>query len=416
MPRGKYELARPYLHAPRTDKPIEQVFSDLQAYSSEVFEDEDRLTQKLDFRVLLPPLYYDGQFVKGIAYSQGVDYLHQIEPRISELFHCVAVSMSHAYPWSEKADGYFAFYKNPIREAWFRREYPDKSHIVLIPQEDADCPDDYFLGPQLGVQKDIPLLCVSQLIECKNIPLLAEAVKVYQRKYDPQVKLHLVIGTEFETSHPDFTGLPEHAVSELRKAEKLVGNLADVITLIPKIPYAEMPTYYSRAKVTVLGSLLEGKNRSIHESMSCDTPVVTFKHFNQYARGETEAIFENAGVYAEHYAAESMADAIHEAIKHYGDFRPRRAFLTHSGRKNCLNKCIDSFPYYCDCLPEYQPSNHLSNLWIDLAMQYSYRLSPERYLYGAKPNLQWVKGPQKISELLNFFEQRHGYFSRAYGL
>ena len=63
----------------------------------------------------------------------------------------------------------------------------------------------------------------------------------------------------------------------------------------PQGNYKDLSKYYSASKCCVLGSLIEGKNRFISESQSCDVPIIVFKDFNKYSRGDFPVFFGNAG-------------------------------------------------------------------------------------------------------------------------
>jgi glycosyltransferase involved in cell wall biosynthesis len=231
------------------------------------------------------------------------------------------------------------------------------------------------------------------------------SLKTYRRKYAP-IRMALIVGKPFDVN---FQGLAPHELEQLRQVETILEHPRDYIDFVPQARYVEeLPRYYSRAKLCVLGSLLEGKNRAIYEAMSCNTPVVCFRQFNQYARGDTPAFPAGAGLCAAEFDPESLADTFHQVLQNEVQFRPRQRFLESSGRKHFFNRCVDSFPYYERALPDYARGGHFANLWLDLAVQANYQLSLNDFLYNRNPRLSHVRGLKAIAEMLKFYFTRFG--------
>jgi glycosyltransferase involved in cell wall biosynthesis len=402
-----------------------EIYADLDAYTIEYFEDEPQFHERIDLWVLLPPVRYEGQFLKGICFSQGVDYLVKLHPQLPQLFFTIANSQWCSYPWSRETDAYFTCYPNGHREAWFRQANPDRAGKILIPLQDADFTPEYVMAPVPFARKEYDVVCVSRLHDLKNVPLIAAALKTYRRKYRP-IRMALVVGKAFDLN---FKGLTPHERDELRKVEAILKHPRDYLELVPLAKYKEELTgYYSRARLCVLGSLIEGKNRALFEALSCNTPVVCFRQFNQYARGEAAlsgqpsavshssapektlapAFPDGAGLYAPEFDAESLADTFHEVFENETSFRPRRRFLEESGRKNFFTQCLDAFPYYQTALPDYRAGHHLHNLWLDLAIQANYQLSLFDFLYDRNSLLSHVRGVKEIGKMLEFYFGRFG--------
>ena len=105
-----------YFHNPNSEKPIKQIWDDIDAYTFESqFEQEDHL-EKIDFVVPFIPLNYKRKIVKGCFYSQAVDIIIERFPRLKEIFFPIANSMFASYPQSKYADAYFVCYKNEEKE------------------------------------------------------------------------------------------------------------------------------------------------------------------------------------------------------------------------------------------------------------------------------------------------------------
>jgi glycosyltransferase involved in cell wall biosynthesis len=365
-----------YFHNPGVNKPIEEIYADLDGYSYEFFGEDSNRLSAIDFIQVLPPLFYEGKFIKGVFFSQAVDWLIERLPQLPQLFHSLAYSMGCSYPWSEQADGYLVLYDNPQREAWFRKHNPAKAHKILIPLEEPDFTNEYAIAPMPHLPKDIDLLAVSRFLDQKNLPFIAKSLRIYRQKYaHAPIKLTLIPGRNFDVN---FQGLEDYELTELRKMEEILGC--------------------SRARGYVLGSLIEGKNRSLSEAMSCNLPLLTCSEFNQYARGEAGAFPKGAGLYA-NFEPESFADRIYTLLQNPDQFAPRKEFLRTSGRRNFLNTCLDYLPYYAQNLPEFKSGNHWQNLWLDLGIQHNYQLSLIQFLDGgnhlAAPRVQGINDIEK---------------------
>lgn len=399
MPKGKYPVE--YFRNPNINKQLEEIYDDIDAYSGEFFEDEE-LRMNTDFIVVLPPLKYEGITTKGIFMSQGTDYVYKIFPNIGKLFFSMAYTMWSSYPWSKNADVYLTCYKNPKREEWYFKKHPEKKDKILIPLQDADFTNEYLLAPTFNTPKDIDILYVSRLADVKNIHVFIEALKKYREKYNEKLRATMLLGSSPDNKKPK-------AQEILKEIKHRYGDITEYVTLIERVAYKDISKYYTRAKFTVLTSLIEGKNRTIQESMSCNTPIIVFKDHNKWARGEHELFYGNSGLYVPEFSAESLADTIYSGLQNYnGKFKARRNYLKYYGRKNFINTCIDNIPYFKENLPEYQEGNIQSNLWVDLAMQDNYQISFIDFLYGKNPAIQHVKFNEKQHSLIDFFYSRFG--------
>ena len=210
----------------------------------------------------------------------------------------------------------------------------------------------------------------------------------------------MILGSSADNTEP----MAQQILNDIKNR---FGDITEYVTLIDKVKYVEMKKYYTRAKFTVLTSLIEGKNRTIQESMACNTPVIVFKDHNKWARGPHELFYKDSGLYVPEFSAESLADTIYEGLKNYsGKFFARRNYLLNNGRMNFINKCIDNIPYFRENLPEYKEGRIQDNLWVDLAMQANYQQSFYDFLYGKNLAIQQVKINENEHSLLDFFYSR----------
>src|SRR6266404_3646969 len=273
---------REYISNPNINKPIETIYRDLDSFTWELLEEDSNTPDDVDFTVVLPPLLYEGHFVKGLFFSRGVDYLHKSLPQLGETFQSMAYSMFCSYPWATCADAYLACYRNPTREAWFQREHPTQAATNFVPLADTDYFDEYRMAPIPGLRKDIDVLCVSRLQDVKNLAMIARALKIYRSKYGNLIRMTLITGHRNGVAA---NRLPQYARKQLADLGGILGRLEDYIDIHGYVDHwTELPKYYTRARVFVLGSLIEGKNRGIGEALSCDLPIACFREFNQFAR------------------------------------------------------------------------------------------------------------------------------------
>lgn len=399
MAQGSYQVQQSYFSNPTMNKPIEEIYADLDAYSYEITETESHRFDTVSFYVVLPPLKYENRLIKGFYLSESVDLLNKVLPQLSQSFFSLGYAMGCAYSWSKTADAYSCLYKNPQRIAWFRRMHPDRKNQVFIPLDDTDFLNEYVIAPRPIQQKDIDVLCVARLSPEKNMWMIAQALKIYRQKYpEHQIMMTWIMGNKRFNSQ-NINNLHPAQKQEWNKIVSVLGNPFDYIKIVPFVDYyQDIPEYYSRSKVYILGSLLEGKNRSLCEAMSCNIPVICFEEFNQYARGLDHIFPEGAGLYAQ-FNPESIADTIHTILQNPTAFKPRMQYLKYRGRKNFFNTCLDSLPQYQEMIPDYIPGDAFNNAWLDLAVQQNYQMSLHDFLYG-RSSKSHIRGLVKIYQTL----------------
>ena len=99
MVRGNYDRQKPYLRNPHINKPIAEIYADLDAFSWEIFEDQPDRFDTASFYVLLPPLFYEGRFIKGIYFSEAVEVINKLFPQLSSVFFSFTYSPGISYSW-----------------------------------------------------------------------------------------------------------------------------------------------------------------------------------------------------------------------------------------------------------------------------------------------------------------------------
>jgi glycosyltransferase involved in cell wall biosynthesis len=390
-----------YLRYPQIDKPIAEIYDDLNSETQEhvlPLDDTPEQNAKIDMFMLLPPVRHQGHYIKGLFFSQGVDIIYKHLPEALAHFHAIGRSMRASYSWSDFAHGTEALYDNPSRVQDYLEKHPEKKDWIFIP---GACGSDFInervIKPQPVAEQDIDVLVVSRVDPVKNLAMLAGALKIYRHKYQHPLRVTLVTGHSMApNTWSDFSRLEWQQVNKI-----LSGNIDDYFQIIEHAQYQnELPSLYSRAKCVVLTSLTEGKNRSIHEAMACDTPVICFAQHNQYQRGQSEAFPKGAGEYVEHYHPEALAETIHNVIQNSSQYTPRASYLKDHGRLRFLNRCIDAIPYYHKAIPNYQPGRLHENAWLQDALSTHYGETLESFLYRSQNPDTYQCGLDAIQDTL----------------
>ena len=406
--KGKYPVE--YFSNPYINKPIEEIWDDIDAYTGEFFEDEPNYHEKIDFVIPLPPLMYQNKMTKGVFFSQGLEYILKLYPQLKEIFFCGAYTMWSSYSWCYKADFYLNCYKNEAREQYHKNKYQAKKDIIFIPLQDADNTNEYNMAPTPNTPKTCDVICVSTPNRFKNLSMLAKGIKAYYEKYRKVLKTTFVLGmkniTQKEDGTNDYSALTQTQQKEIENVENILGKLKKYMKFVPFVKHADLAKYYSQSRCCVLTSLLEGKNRSLNEAMSCNTPIIVFKQHNQWARGEHPVFFGNSGEMVEEYTPEALAETIRKVIKNPNNYSPRYNYLKYNGRKNFVNNIIKHIPYYRENIPEYDENHFHENLWVDLAIQENYQIGYHDFIYAKNPAIYHVRGVENIKTLVEFFYSR----------
>ena len=398
-----------YFNNPNPNKSLEEIWEDLDGFSYEELYETPSYLETTQFMIPIPPLSYQGRFIKGFCFSQVARLLLEKVPEIKKAFFVCANSMCSSYPRAHNADCFFSCYKYPEREAWFKSKYPETKDVICLPLQDADYTNENMLKPvEPKLSKVTDLFCVSSAFPVKNLPLIAKTLKVYEEKYNYRLKVVFALGSKEvkknEDGSLDYSQTGDYVKNELIKVDEILGNTKDYIDFIPYVAYRDLPKYFSEAKCGVLASLIEGKNRYISEALSCDMPIIVFKQFNQFSRGNYPIFFgENSGEYAPEFTAESLADTIHKVLMNLDNYTPRKNYLLYRGRKNFIKTVVTEIPYYKENIPNFNNGNLFDNLWINSACMDNYGISYKDFLYDKLANLSYIGSFKTTLELVNWY-------------
>jgi len=197
------------------------------------------------------------------------------------------------------------------------------------------------------------------------------------------VRAHLHTGSEIDAEWAG-EGLHPYQRQELANIKALLGpEFKKYLTISPgKLP--DMGALFRSSRVVTMTALCEGRNRSIHEAMSCGVPVVTFEDFNKYSRGLSTVFPNEGGLRAPKFTAESLAATLLEVLDSPpGRFTPREAVLRESGRRAVSQTVVDSFAeYYSKALPGYAKGQPIEqNAWVQEHMAACYQVSLEEWWF-----------------------------------
>lgn len=387
---------------------LQERYQDNQGFTVECLPGETGAYGGIEFWVTLPPLFLDNRFVKGVFFSHGVDAILAQAPGLSRYFHSIADSLWCSYPWSSEADGLFTLYDNPAYLKWFCKTYPELTFKKFIPRQQADYTNEMLFSPKPGVARDIDVFCLSTFYREGNLPLIAEALKVYRQKYpENPIKLHLNTRHEFDLN---FSTLNELELETLRQMQAILIHPNEYIHFVSgPIGYEnDLPHYLSRSKVFLNPKLVGDKNQRTHEAMCCNTPIVCFKEFNSTVRGNTTPLAEGSGIACD-FSAEALADALYQTLQHPEAFQPRQAYLQSGGRQHFFNDCVRAFSeYYSEAVPDFPTENPHQSYWLNSALQENYGMS--LYEFYTLKDL-WhhpfrVQGIDNIKALQQYYDEK----------
>jgi glycosyltransferase involved in cell wall biosynthesis len=405
MAHGTIERIQPYFSQPNVKKTAAKRFDDLQRYTGELFEGDPELAAQISFTVVFPPLSWDGVFVKGLCYTQGADFLAKFYPFLSDLFYVVADSQSPALPWAQSADGAFTHYSLPARTRWFAQAQPDLAEErTFLPFSSAQRVNDRLYVPDSNISRDIEVLCVAPLREEKNLPLLAEGIRAFQKKYRRKTRLTLITDAVLDLQ---MSALKESERGEMKKLYDLLGFPFDTIEFHTGLIGESTPaSLYQRAQVVVVGSLLDTQLHTAYQAMACNTPVIYFDALNAPIRGNESALPTGGALAIDTVSPEALALGLYRVLTGRQSFQPREAVLQQGGVRWFLRQMMAAFADHYQAIPQFDPETLFTNLWIDLAMQQHYQTSLFDFAYGRTPQWSELRGLSAVHRALKGYYQR----------
>jgi glycosyltransferase involved in cell wall biosynthesis len=380
----------------QVSKSLEGIYSDLNAISLE--------NGPPGIFPILPPLNYKNQFIKGIMLCSNANWIFDKYLHLIPLFHIISGSQWCSYSNHLLSDGLMIPYDNPERDGWFYKKYPERRQQFILPVHEADWTNERFFKPDNSIEKDIDLLLVSRFQGFKNMELLPKILISYHKKYK-KIKVTIPFKGEGNLNSDELICF-NNFIQGFREAN---ASVEDYVNFIPQLDRAEMPKLYQRAKLCILLSLIEGKNRSLHEAMLCNLPVICWKNHNQYARGKQEVFPDGAGEYVSDFSIESFVNTIHWVISNPENYSPRKSYLESfgfSGRKDLLRKCLKPFQYYSDHIPQFLSGDIFSNLWFREAMEDNYNKDLQEYIYTGTHGMTDTFSARDTIAILSSFEEK----------
>lgn len=153
-----------------------------------------------------------------------------------------------------------------------------------------------IVDPRFFASSNVVLSC-SRVVNGKNLEGILHALNLIKNDFPGLIHLHL--GAE-----PDIDKKQE--LIDLR--ERL--GLQNISFFLGAQPKQNLPFYYSLADTYVLPSFWEGMNRSVRESLFCETPVVTTNYGSM-----TEFVKEGYnGLLVDPYNSESIARGLERIL------------------------------------------------------------------------------------------------------
>ena len=371
-----------YYKNPNINKPIEEIWEDINLYTNEVLPDDslERKVSKNTVNVLLPPMKAGNKLIKGLISSQGIDYLHTIYRDLDDYFYTIANSMWGSFPYSTKAKAIYTLYPNKEREEYYKKTHADNLQLI-IPYQDADFTNEYMLYP-IDIERDIDVLTVGRVNEGKNIDILLKALMYIDKKYNKKLHAVWLVGSNIEEQKD------RKAYQDLLSIAGSEEKFGEYIEIIPKVDYQNLYMLYSRSKLTSLTSIFEGKNRSIQESLLCNTPVICFSCFNQYIRGNTPILPEGCAYYVDEFSPEAFGEKLYGLIDSGEiNYNTRESALKHFGRAKGVENIVKSIPYFQENIPGLFEEEFLDNRFLNQNIYNTIGKSLQQFLYDAAPTM-----------------------------
>ena len=180
--------------------------------------------------------------------------------------------------------------------------------------------------PQGDTDRQFDVAMVSAWDPLKRHEVLFRAVRAIRQRHGRRLRLAL-IGYRM--------GWSQERVEALARRHGVI----DACTFFELIPHAEVARIVAASGVSVLLSLQEGSNRSVYESMFCDTPVVVSSGHKGI---NLDHVNEQTGRLAEDDALDEALLAVLDAP---ASFQPRAWAQANIGYRNAarrLSECLEA--------------------------------------------------------------------------
>jgi hypothetical protein len=172
-------------------------------------------------------------------------------------------------------------------------------------------PDTFQPGSKTGRSFDLAM--VSAWNPVKRHEVLFRTLAKLNRQGHPELRVALVGYTSVWT-RKDIENL-------IRKY-----GLQEQCVVFDGIPHAEVAKVVADSRLFLLLSAKEGTNKSVYESLFCDTPVIV--HREHQGGVMRDAFPPDVGILA---SDDELGDAIRRMLEFPGQFRPREWALAHTG-------------------------------------------------------------------------------------
>jgi glycosyltransferase involved in cell wall biosynthesis len=182
------------------------------------------------------------------------------------------------------------------------------SNLVPVKIGPCDWVDPRVAAPFVGSPKQYDIVMNSNWAGWKRHRVLMRALA----QMSPTTKVVLIGVPWGNRTRADVMALAHHY------------GVADRLTILESIPYAEVMKITASSRVSILLSLKEGSNRALSESIACDVPVVLL---DSHVGGIRKNVVPETGMIV---SESKLASALEDIISGRRKFEPRKWLLAHS--------------------------------------------------------------------------------------
>ena len=130
----------------------------------------------------------------------------------------------------------------------------------IFPLQDADWTNEYTVAPERVLDRDIDLLCISRVHTLKTGPLIARALLLHHRKYPFEpIRMTLIAGKKNAYCSESMSEVERDQYTQI---QRILGRPEGFIDFVDSAAhFAELPSYYSRARYYILEDSLGARGR-----------------------------------------------------------------------------------------------------------------------------------------------------------